>query len=83
MANLAPIHSTVTIHDTTAVPANHIFQAYSNLLGEGLTEDLKMTTNFQLETVHPDSFVTLYPEVCDSMYIKTSMVFNFTGIDSA
>ena len=77
------LNDTIVNHDTTAVPANHIFQTYSNLLGKGLTENLKITTNFQLETVHPDSFVTLYPEISDSMYIKSNLVFNIAGIDSA
>ena len=77
------LNDTIVNHDTTAVPANHIFQTYSDLLGEGLTENLKIATNFQLETVHPDSFVTLYPEVSDSMYIKSNLVFNIAGIDSA
>ena len=53
------LNDTIVNHDTTAVPANHIFQTYSDLLGEGLTENLKITTNFQLETVHPDSFICL------------------------
>ena len=51
--------------------------------GEGLTENLKITTNFRQETVHPDSLITLYPEISDSMYIKSNLVFNISGIDSA
>ena len=77
------LNDTIVNHDTTAVPPNHIFQTYSDLLGEGLTENLKITTNFQLETVHPDSFIILYPEISDSMYIKYNLVFNISGIDSA
>lgn len=77
------LNDTIVDHDTTSVPANYIFQTYSDLSGEGLTENLKITTSFQLETVHPDSLITLYPEISDSMYIKSNLVFNISGIDSA
>ena len=83
IGGIESLNDTIVNHDTTLVPTNQIFRSYSDLLGEGLTENLKVTTNFQLETVHPDSFITLYPEVSDSMYVKFNLVFNISGIDSA
>ena len=59
------------------------FDTTTNLSVGGLTDSVQIFTYFQLDSVHPDSFVTLYPTNNDSMFIGYTFDFSFNGIDSA
>jgi len=87
------LNDTIANHDTTMVGSiidsdsstfsAGIFQKTTNLVGEGLTENLQITTYFQLDQAPDDSYVTLYPTANDSIYIDYKLQFNISGIDSA
>lgn len=85
------LNDTIVSHDTTALGSilesgifkQGIFDNTTNLEGEGLTENLKITSYFQLEPLPPDTFVTLYPTENDSMYIDFKLLFNISGFDNA
>ena len=87
------LNDTIASHDTTMVGSiidsdsstfsAGIFQKTTNLVGEGLTENLQITTYFQLDQAPDDSYVTLYPTANDSIYIDYKLQFNISGIDSA
>ena len=59
------------------------FDTTTNLSVEGLTDSVQIFTYFQLDSVHPDSFVTLYPTNDGDMFIGYAFDFSFNGIDSA